>query len=38
MLGISVAALAIGCLILLMENWSYGPIWTLPWKIPTELR
>jgi len=38
LLGIAVAALAIGCLALFLETWQYGPIWTLPWNIPPELR
>jgi hypothetical protein len=37
-LGIAVAALAIACLALFLETWRYGPIWTLPWNIPAELR
>jgi hypothetical protein len=38
LLGISAAALAIGCLILLLEIWQYGPPWSAPWKIPVNLR
>ena len=38
LLGVAVAALAIGCLALLLENWQYGAIWTLPWNIPPALR
>jgi hypothetical protein len=38
MLGISAAALAIGCLVLVLEIWTYGAPWTLPWNIPPNLR
>jgi len=38
LLGVSAAVLAIGCLILILEIWQYGPPWTFPWKIPTNLR
>jgi hypothetical protein len=37
-LGIAVAALAIGCILLLAAEWRYGAPWTIPWKIPTNLR
>jgi hypothetical protein len=38
LLGISACALAIGCLLLVLEIWQYGPPWTFPWKIPTNFR
>jgi len=38
LLGISAAALAIGCLMLVLEIWTYGPPWTFPWNIPINLR
>jgi len=38
MLGISAGALAIGCLVLLLEIWTYGAPWTFPWNIPINLR
>jgi hypothetical protein len=38
LLGIAAGALAIGCLILLLEIWQYGPPWSAPWKIPVNLR
>jgi hypothetical protein len=38
LLGVAVAALAIGCLALFLETWRYGPIWTFPWDVPTRLR
>jgi hypothetical protein len=38
MLGIAVAALAVGCLMMLLAEWRYGAPWTLPWKIPINLR
>jgi hypothetical protein len=38
LVGISAAALVIGCLLLLAEIWRYGAIWDLPWQIPTNLR
>lgn len=38
LLGVSACALAIGCLILIIEIWQYGPPWTLPWNIPPNLR
>jgi hypothetical protein len=38
MLGISAGALAIGCLVLVLEIWTYGPPWTFPWNIPINLR
>ena len=38
LLGLSAAALAVGCLMLLLEIWHYGPPWTFPWKISINLR
>jgi hypothetical protein len=38
MLGISAGALAIGCLVLILEIWTYGAPWTFPWNIPINLR
>jgi hypothetical protein len=38
MLGVAAAALAIGCLMLLLEIWQYGAPWTFPWRIPVNLR
>jgi hypothetical protein len=39
LLGAAVAALAIGCLLLLLTEWRYGffPL-DAPWKIPTNMR
>jgi len=38
LLGISAAALAIGCLMLVLGIWTYGAPWTFPWNIPINLR
>jgi len=38
LLGISLAAIGLGCLIMVLEIWQYGPIWTFPWKVPINLR
>ncbi len=38
MLGISLAAVSVGCLLLLLELWQYGPLWTSPWNVPVNLR
>ena len=38
MLGISAGALAIGCVVLILEIWTYGAPWTFPWNIPINLR
>ena len=38
LLGISAAALAIACLLLVLEIWQYGPLWTSPWNIPINFR
>ena len=38
MLCITVGALAVGCLLMLLEIWQYGPPWTAPWKVPVSLR
>ena len=38
MLGITAGALAIGCLVLLLEIWTYGAPWTFPWNIPPNLK
>jgi hypothetical protein len=38
LLGVAAAALAIGCIVLLLEIWQYGPPWTFPWNIPPNLR
>jgi hypothetical protein len=38
LLGISAAALAIGCLVLVLEIWTYGAPWTFPWNIPINLK
>jgi hypothetical protein len=37
-LGLSAAALAVGCLIMLVEIWQYGSPLTFPWKIPINYR
>jgi hypothetical protein len=37
MLIITAAALALGSLMMLMEIWQYGPLWTAPWEVPTNL-
>jgi hypothetical protein len=38
LLGISAAALAIGCLMLMLEIWTYGAPWTFPWNIPINFK
>ena len=38
LLGIIAGALAIGCLLLILEIWQYGSPWTFPWKIPISFR
>jgi hypothetical protein len=38
MLGIAAGALAIGCLVMVLEMWQYGPPWTFPWRIPINFR
>jgi hypothetical protein len=38
LLGISAGALAIGCLVLVLEIWTYGAPWTFPWNIPINLK
>ncbi len=38
LLGVSAAALAVGCILLALEISQYGPIWTLPWNVPVDLR
>jgi hypothetical protein len=38
MLGITAGALAIGCLVLILEIWTYGAPWTFPWNIPINFR
>jgi len=38
MLGITAAALAVGCLMLVLELWTYGPPWTFPWNIPINFK
>lgn len=38
LLGISAAALAIGCLMLVLEIWTYGAPWTFPWNIPINFK
>jgi hypothetical protein len=38
LLGISAAAIVIGCLLLLLEISQYGAPWTFPWNIPINLR
>jgi hypothetical protein len=38
LLGITAGALAIGCLVLVLEIWTYGAPWTFPWNIPINLR
>lgn len=37
MLMLTAAALAFGTLVMLLEIWQYGPIWTAPWKVPANL-
>jgi hypothetical protein len=37
MLILTAAALAIGSLMMLLEIWQYGPVWTAPWEVPTNL-
>lgn len=38
LLGIIAGALAVVCLVMILEIWQYGAPWTLPWKIPTSFR
>jgi hypothetical protein len=38
LLGISAAALAIGCLVLLLEIAQYGSPFTFPWNIPIQYK
>lgn len=38
LLGISAAALAVGCTMLVLEIWTYGPPWTFPWNIPISFK
>jgi hypothetical protein len=38
LLGISAAALAIGCLMLVLEISTYGKPWTFPWNIPISFK
>ncbi len=38
LLGITAGALAVGCLVLVLEIWTYGAPWTFPWNIPINLR
>lgn len=38
LLGISFAAISFACLLLLLELWQYGPLWTSPWNVPVHLR
>jgi hypothetical protein len=38
LLGITAAALAISCLLMMLEIWQYGAPWTFPWNIPINLR
>lgn len=37
MLMITAGALAIGSLMMLLEIWQYGAIWTAPWDVPKNL-
>jgi hypothetical protein len=37
-LGITAGALAVGCLVLVLELWTYGPPWTFPWNIPINFK
>jgi hypothetical protein len=38
LLGVAAGALAIGCLVMMLEIWQYGPPWTFPWRIPINFR
>ena len=38
LLGISAGALAVGCLVLVLEIWTYGAPWTFPWNIPINFK
>jgi hypothetical protein len=38
LLGISAAALAIGCMMLVLEIWTYRAPWTFPWNIPINFK
>ncbi len=38
LLGVAAGALAVGCLVMVLEIWQYGPPWTFPWRIPINFR
>jgi hypothetical protein len=38
LLGVCAAALAIGCLLMVLEISHYGAPWTFPWNIPINYR
>ncbi len=38
MLGIAAGALTLGCLMLILEIWTYGAPWTFPWNIPINFK
>jgi Tfp pilus assembly protein FimV len=38
LLGVTAGALVIGCLVLVLEIWTYGAPWTFPWNIPINFR
>jgi hypothetical protein len=38
LLGIALAAVSAACLLLVLELWQYGPLWTSPWNVPVHLR
>jgi hypothetical protein len=38
LLGVALAAITFGCLLLLLEIWDYGPPWSRPWNVPVNLR
>jgi hypothetical protein len=37
MLVLTAAALAVASLMMLLEIWQYGAIWTAPWEVPKNL-
>jgi hypothetical protein len=38
LLGVTAAALAVGCMLMVLEIWHYGVPWSFPWNIPTNYR
>jgi hypothetical protein len=38
LLLIALLAMAFSCFLLFLELWQYGPIWEMPWNVPSNLR